>query len=143
MGFLVALKRNAGRALVMPAAQQPAEQNSTATVNGLVLPHCSVTRAQGHSQVLSPPLRGHHEATLLLAGMLTADQPHCRAVECLRGTANLWGCWAALPAGATAPLSPPSASLPTRVGSVCLSKCSWRYHTMDDSLGLSFFITPH
>lgn len=46
---MVALKTNAGRALVMPAVQQPAEQHSTATVNGLVLPSCGVTRAQGHS----------------------------------------------------------------------------------------------
>lgn len=56
VGILVALETNAGRALVMPAVQQPAEWHSTATVNGLVLPNCGVTRAQGHSRVPSPPL---------------------------------------------------------------------------------------
>lgn len=54
--FLVALETHAGRALVMPAVQQPAEQNSTATLNGLVLPNRGVTRARGHSRVLGPPL---------------------------------------------------------------------------------------
>lgn len=54
-GFLVALETHAGRALVMSAVQQPAEQNSTATLKGLVLPNRGVTRAWGHSGVLSPP----------------------------------------------------------------------------------------
>lgn len=92
-----------------------------------------------------PTSDGHHEAALLLAGMLTAHQPPQGqgAEQCLMGTADLWGRWAAVPAAAAAPPSPHSASLLTLVNSMRLSKCSWRYHRMDDSLGLSFSVAPH
>lgn len=111
---------------------------------GLCCP-AAVSHEHGDTGECSAHSDGHHEAALLLAGMLTAHQPPQGqgAEQCLMGTADLWGRWAAVPAAAAAPPSPHSASLLTLVSSMCLSKCSWRYHRMDDSLGLSFSVAPH
>ena len=92
----VALKKNASRALAMPAVQQPAELDSSASVNAPVLPDCSVTQMQGHSRVLSPPPTATsqgspadtRDANSRSASLCSVEQNHARRGRLIFGYAG-------------------------------------------------------